>query len=122
VLAGAALLLGVGFFLHGVGSAVAMHAVAVAVWTLAEILQSPTSSAVVARLADPAARGRYQGVFTMSWGLASCLGPLLGTQVLDRAGPWALWGGCLGIGVAAAAGFLAWRPAFRRRIDSDRGR
>jgi hypothetical protein len=41
----------------------------------------------------------------MSWGLASCLGPLLGPRLLQHSGPLALWGGCLLLGLLAAAGF-----------------
>jgi MFS family permease len=105
VLAVSSLLIGTGFALHGTGALVLVHIAAVAIWTLGEIAAAPTSAAVVARLATPATRGRYQGLFTMSWGLASFAGPLLGPRVLEQAGPIALWGGCLAIGIIAAAGF-----------------
>jgi MFS family permease len=105
VLTVSSLLIGAGFALHGTSALVLVHVAAVAVWTLGEIAATPTSAAVVARLAGPTTRGRYQGLFTMSWGLASFAGPLVGPRVLDEAGPAALWGGCLAIGVLAALGF-----------------
>jgi MFS family permease len=58
-------------------------------------------------------RGRYQGVYTMSWGLASFLGPLVGPFALAHAGPTVAWGGCLVIGGVAAIGLAATTP--RRR-------
>jgi MFS family permease len=112
VLMASSLLVGVGFALHGVSALVAVHVAAVAIWTLGEIASAPTSAAVIAGLATPATRGRYQGVFTMSWGLASFLGPLIGPRVLDEAGPAALWGGCLALGAVAAAGYA--RTSSRR--------
>jgi MFS family permease len=107
VLAAASLVTGAGFALHGTSALIVVHVAAVVLWTLGEIASSPTSSAVVANLAAPAARGRYQGVFTMSWGLASFFGPLVGPRILDAGGPWVLWGGCLVVGALAAAGFAA---------------
>ena len=41
------------------------------VWTLGEILCASTMPAVIAKLAPPARRGTYQGVFTLSWSTAS---------------------------------------------------
>ena len=46
----------------------------------------PTAAAVVAGLAPAELRGRYQGVFTMSWGVAFAVAPLLGGEVLARLG------------------------------------
>jgi MFS family permease len=105
-----ALLAGIGFALHGVSALVVVHMTAVAIWTFGEIAAAPTSAAVVAALARPEARGRYQGVFTMSWGMASFAGPLVGPRILEAAGPGVLWGGCLVVGAIAAAGFAATAP------------
>jgi MFS family permease len=105
VLTASALLIGAGFALHGASALVVVHVAAVAIWTLGEIAAAPTGAALVARLSGPETRGRYQGLFTMSWGLASFAGPLLGPRVLEHGGPAALWGGCLAIGIIAAAGF-----------------
>ncbi len=105
VLTASALLIGAGFALHGTSALVVVHVAAVAIWTLGEIAAAPTGAALVARLSGPETRGRYQGLYTMSWGLASFVGPLLGPRILEHGGPAALWGGCLAIGIIAAAGF-----------------
>jgi MFS family permease len=113
VLLVSALLAGLGLSLHGVGAAIALHVLAVAIWTLAEILSSPTIAAVVSDFSTASSRGRYQGVYTMSWGLASFLGPLVGPFALERAGPAVTWGGCLVIGGVAAIGLAATTPRHR---------
>lgn len=116
VLALAAIITGAGFALHGAGRAIPIHVVAVMVWTIGEILASPTTSALVAGFAPPAARGRYQGLYTMAWGCAYLAAPLLGAGVLRHAGPTALWLGCLGLGAAVAIGHLAAASRRARRI------
>jgi MFS family permease len=118
VLALAALVTGAGFALHGAGAAIAVHATAVAVWTIGEILAAPTSSALVAGFSPPEARGRYQGLFTMAWGAACLVAPLAGARVLRDAGPTALWLGCLGLGAIIALGHLVAGPARRRRLSA----
>lgn len=104
VLAASALLMGVGFALHGASSLLAVHALAVAIWTLGEIALSPVSSSFVADRAPPDGRGRYQGAYAMSWGLASCVAPLFGPRLLAFS-PTVLWLGCAVLGVIAAAGY-----------------
>lgn len=117
VLALAAIVTGAGFALHGAGSAVVIHVAAVVVWTIGEILASPTTAALVAGFAPPAARGRYQGLYTMAWGCAYLGAPLLGARVLRDAGPAALWLGCLGLGAIVAIGHLATARGRARRIE-----
>jgi MFS family permease len=56
----------------------------------------------------------------MSWGVAFTLGPLLGGELLTRLGGRWLWGTCLAIGIAVAAGHLAAAPARRRRLATMR--
>lgn len=120
VLALSSLLFGVGFGLHGVVVAYAGYALAIAVWTLGEIANLPTSSAVVADLAPPALRGRYQGVYGMSWGVASCVGPLVGGFFLGGPGGRALWFSCFGLMVVVACGHLAIGRARERREQASR--
>lgn len=120
VLALSALLLGTGFGLHGVVVAYAGYALAIAVWTLGEIANLPTSSAVVADLAPSALRGRYQGVYGMSWGVASCVGPLLGGLFLGGPGGRALWFSCFALMAVVACGHLALGRARERREQASR--
>ncbi|MFJ1752957.1 MDR family MFS transporter [Kitasatospora sp. NPDC088134] len=107
LLVAGALLTGWGFGLTALaGSSVALYALAVAVWTIGEIVNSPTMMALVAEHSPAAARGRYQGVYSLSWSLAGFLAPVLGGLLLQYAGSWALWGGCAGAGTLAAVAFL----------------
>ena len=112
VLAWAALFMGAGFALHGLTSLIAVHALAVAVWTIGEIFNSPSASSLVADLAPPHARGRYGGFYAMGWGLASCLAPIFGPRVL-AVSPALLWGGCAGLGIVCAIGYRAMRDVPR---------
>ena len=92
---------GAGFGLHGLAGTVLQHAGAVVVWTVGEVLQAGLLGAVVAGLAPAHLRGRYMGVFGVSFGIAGALAPLVGTQVLERAGQGALWSACLAGSVVA---------------------
>lgn len=57
---------------------------------------------------------RYQGAWNMTHGVASCLGPLLGTWLLSDVGAGPLWLGCAVLGLVAALGYLGLAPALRR--------
>jgi MFS family permease len=94
--------IGAGFGLTGLCRTPLQYAGAVVVWTVGELLHAPTTSAVVAELAPPGARGRYQGVYYTAWGLGMMLAPALGTWVLAGLGSAALWGGCAVVGLALA--------------------
>ena len=118
VIAVASLLYGAGMALHGLAPNLVLHGGAVLVWTLGEILESPTRSALVAAMAPADARGRYQGALVMSWGAATMIAPKLGTWLWEHVGPGALWFGCLGVGALVAALMLITGPARRRRLGS----
>ncbi|MGI5470232.1 MDR family MFS transporter [Streptomyces sp. CA-132043] len=105
LLIGSALLTGYGFGLTAFAGSVALFAVAVAVWTLGEIINSPTQMGLVVRLSPTHGRGRYQGMYALSWSVASLAAPLLGGTVIDRYGPGTLWAGCAVIGTVAACGY-----------------
>ncbi|MFE1317644.1 MDR family MFS transporter [Kitasatospora phosalacinea] len=103
-----ALLTGWGFGLTALaGSSAALYALTVAVWTVGEIVTAPTMMALVAEHSPARARGRYQGVYSLSWSLASFVGPLGGGLLLQYAGSWALWGTCAAAGTLAALAFVA---------------
>lgn len=105
LLIGSALLAGYGFGLTAPAGSVAMYAVAVGVWTLGEIINSPTQMGLVVRLSPLHGRGRYQGMYSLSWSIASLAAPLLGGTVIDHYGADALWAGCAVIGTVAALGY-----------------
>jgi MFS family permease len=101
------LFIGYGFALTAFAGSLATYALTVAVWTLGEMVNAPTQSGLVARLAPAEGRGRYQGVYTMSWSSAALVAPLAGGWVLDSAGaPW-LWAGCAALGTVTAIGYWA---------------
>jgi MFS family permease len=116
VLALSSLLIGLGFGLNALAGSLPAYVAGAALYTLGEVMGFPVASAIVADLAPPELRGRYQGAFSMAWGMAFTISPLLGGQVLHRFGGEVLWLGCLATGVLVALLHLAAGPARRRRM------
>ncbi|MEU8920721.1 MFS transporter [Kitasatospora sp. NPDC048545] len=107
MLAAASLFIGWGFGMTALaGSSAWIYALTVAVWTVGEILYTPTLMGLIAELSPAHARGRYQGIYSLSWSLASFLGPAAGGVLLERAGSGVLWGACGVCGTVAAAGYV----------------
>jgi len=115
VLAAAAAVVGLGFGLTAVADTAAVYAVTVLVWTLGEMLNSPATSTLVAELSPATMRGRYQGVFSLSWQTAAFAAPILGGFVQDHAGNTALWLGCGALGGLVAVAQLVAGPVRERR-------
>jgi MFS family permease len=105
---------GLGFGLTALASATWQYAACVAVWTIGEILNGAVASAVIAALAPPRLRGRYNGVFGLAFSLGYLIAPLAGTRLLAH-GPPVLWLACAATCGVAAAWQLALGPAIRRR-------
>ncbi|MET8470338.1 MFS transporter [Streptomyces sp. NPDC006422] len=101
------LLIGYGFALTALAGSIAAYALTVVVWTLGEMINAPTQSGLVARLSPTEGRGRYQGVYTMSWSAAALVAPLAGGWVIDSAGAGWLWAGCALVGTVTAIGYWA---------------
>jgi MFS family permease len=100
-----ALLAGYGFGLTAFAGSLGVYALTVVVWTLAEIVNSPTQMGLVVRLSPVHGRGRYQGVHTLSWSAAALLAPLMAGYVIDHFGAEWLWASCAVIGTVAALGY-----------------
>ncbi|WP_326589430.1 MDR family MFS transporter [Streptomyces sp. NBC_01294] len=100
-----ALLAGYGFALTAFAGSLWAYALTVCVWTLAEIVNSPTQMGLVARLSPVHGRGRYQGMYSMSWAVASLVAPLMAGFVIDRYGAAWLWGATGVLGTVAGAGY-----------------
>ncbi|WP_369235006.1 MDR family MFS transporter [Streptomyces sp. R21] len=99
------LLAGYGFGLTAFAGSVGVFALTVCVWTLAEIVNAPTQTGLVVRLSPVHGRGRYQGMYTLSWALAALVAPLMSGLVIDRFGAEWLWGLCAVVGTAAGLGY-----------------
>ncbi|MFB6811448.1 MDR family MFS transporter [Streptomyces sp. NPDC056387] len=100
-----ALLAGYGFGLTAFAGSVWSLGLTVCVWTLAEIVNSPTQMGLVARLSPVHGRGRYQGMYTMSWAVAALVAPLMAGFMIDRWGAGWLWASVALLGTVAALGY-----------------
>ncbi|GAP49449.1 MDR family MFS transporter [Streptomyces azureus] len=109
------LLAGYGFGLTAFAGSVGVIAITVCVWTLAEIVNAPTQTGLVVRLSPLHGRGRYQGMYTMSWSVAGLVAPLMSGFVIDRFGAEWLWGLCAVVGTVAGLGY----GALMRRLPEE---
>nr|NIO71296.1 MFS transporter [Anaerolineae bacterium] len=73
--------------------------------TIGEMITVPTSTALTANLAPPAMRGRYMSVYSLTWGIAFAIGPVVGGFLNDQVTPVAIWHSGLVMGLAATLGF-----------------
>ncbi|AJP03085.1 transporter [Streptomyces cyaneogriseus subsp. noncyanogenus] len=110
------LVAGYGFGLTAFAGSVGVFALTVCVWTLAEIVNAPTQTGLVVRLSPAQGRGRYQGMYTMSWSVAALVAPVMSGFVIDRFGAAWLWGLCAVIGTAAGAGYAV----LMRRLPAEK--
>ncbi|WP_328781896.1 MFS transporter [Streptomyces canus] len=109
------LLAGYGFGLTAFAGSVGLFALTVCVWTLGEMINAPTQTGLVVRLSPAHGRGRYQGMYTLSWSVAALVAPLMSGFVIDRFGAEWLWGLCAVVGTVAAVGYAA----LMRRLSGD---
>ncbi|MFJ7077929.1 MDR family MFS transporter [Streptomyces sp. NPDC098781] len=105
ILVVSSLLAGYGFGLTALAGTVGVFALTVCVWTLGEMLSAPTQTGLVVRLSPAHGRGRYQGMYTLSWAVAALVAPLMSGFVIDHFGAEWLWGVCALVGTAAAIGY-----------------
>ncbi|MGA9532229.1 MAG: MFS transporter [Anaerolineales bacterium] len=96
----------VGFTLFGVVASYPLFIVAMLIVTCGEMLVIPVSQAVVALLAPVEMRGRYMGVFSLSWGIPSAIGPWAAGLILDNLNPDLVWYIAGLLSAAAIAGFV----------------
>jgi MFS family permease len=92
--------------------------VAIAVFTLAEMLESPAMSDLVVSCAAGPSMGRYLAVHQVSWAVGAATAPVLFTWLLNRGPLWpwlALAGACLGAILMLRAG--DWRDGATARPD-----
>jgi len=105
VIALGTLLTGLGFALTPLGRGFAFAALAVAVWTMGEMLALPLLTTEIANRSHEGNRGRHMGWYGVSFSFAWMLGPLAGAAVYEHVSPLALWLGCGVLGALLALGF-----------------
>lgn len=115
------LLAGYGFGLTAFAGSVAVFALTITVWTLAEIVNAPIQTGLVVRLSPTHARGRYQGMYALSWAVASLVAPLMSGLIIDHYGAEWLWAMCAAIGMIAAGGYWLLMRTLDDAGDGDGG-
>ena len=100
------LLLAGGLAGYAVAHSLAAALAATAVWSLGDLLLLGHAYALAASLAPPGGTGRYLAVYGVSWGIAGVAAPIVGTQILQRGGPAALWSAMAALALALALGQL----------------
>jgi MFS family permease len=109
VLTVGSLLVGLGFALNAVANDLPELALTVLIWTLGEIIYAPVASAYVADIAPEHLRGRYQGAWGLTWGLAYVFAPAVGAAIFAWSSD-GLWLICGLLGLASALLLLVARP------------
>jgi MFS family permease len=80
----------IGFALTGFARTIPALALTVVVWTIGEMIYAPVTGAYVTNLAPERYRGRYHGMWVLTWSIGMLLGPSLGTWMYARNAPL-LW-------------------------------
>jgi len=95
-----------GFSMFGLINAYWLFVAAIIVITMGEMLVVPTSQTLATNFAPADMRGRFMGMFGMTWAIPGVIAPYLAGIILDNLNPNLLWyiGGAL-CGVAALAFF-----------------
>ncbi|MEU6166322.1 MFS transporter [Streptomyces tanashiensis] len=112
-------LIAVGVALTGLADSVAGYTVSVVVWSLGEVVVAGIAAGVFANLAPEHARGRYQGAFSWTWGMARFAALTLGVTVYTAVTPATLWWTALVAGTATAAATLTLKTRIERRAAHD---
>ena len=85
----------------GFARSIGALAATIVVWTIGEMISAPMSAASVADAAPAELRGRYMGLYGLTWSAGMTIGPPLGTAVYGRH-PAAVWAACGVLGTLAA--------------------
>jgi MFS family permease len=102
VMAAGYLLIGAGFSLNAFAHSLPALVACVVIFTFGEMVAMPVSSAYIADLAPAHLRGRYMGVYALTWSSALVFAPQMGLRLFGIS-PAALWLTCGALAVLAAA-------------------
>ncbi|WP_328988875.1 MFS transporter [Kribbella sp. NBC_01245] len=107
------LLLSAGLLANAFATTLPSFLAATVVWSLGDLLLFSRAYTIVAALAPDNARGRYMATYGLSWGIATTLAPIAGTQLLTAAGPTTLWT----LSALTALVLALVQPAMRRHLS-----
>lgn len=105
----------VGFGLTALADSIPFFALTIVIWTMGEMMHAAFGQTIITDLAPLKLRGRYMGVFSMTFAIALMIGAPLGGWVLEHFGAVVLWtgGGLLG-SVSVALHIMLFGPVMRR--------
>ena len=106
-------IIGLGMGMNALGASLPVLAASMIVLTAGEMIAFPVNNGYMAALAPDEMRGRYQGVISISWSVATMIGPSAGIS-LYQTNPTLLWIITLGMSLAAAGLMLASRPGLEK--------
>ncbi|MFC6749089.1 MFS transporter [Deinococcus aquaticus] len=112
-----AALLGAGFLGHALAHTLWAHMLAVAVWTVGEIIAYGISKTIISELGPAAQRGTYIGLVGSMAGLATLIAPLLGGALLQTLGAGGMWTVIAGLALMATLLLLALEGRVRGRLS-----
>jgi MFS family permease len=103
--------LGTGLYAIGVGSVALGRGfggfwISMVILTVGELILSPTATTYVANLAPADMRGRYMGLYGLTWNVAAGIGPVMGGFLNDSFGPVFIWYGAFIIGLISTLRLL----------------
>jgi MFS family permease len=100
---------GIGFALTGLAYGVPALAATVVIWTIGEMIYAPVAGAFVAGIAPERYRGRYMGLWVMSWSTGMLFGPALGTLLYQSNEP--VYWSTIAVMACVAAAMALSKPA-----------
>ncbi|MGW8762259.1 MFS transporter [Streptomyces sp. NPDC055815] len=108
-------LIALGVAVTGLADSIAGYTLSVVIWSLGEVVVAGIAASLFANLAPAHARGRYQGAFSWTWGMARFGALTLGVTMYTTLSPAALWWTALVAGTATAAATLTLKTRMERR-------
>ncbi len=114
VMAAGYAVIGLGFGANVLGASLPVLALSMIVLTAGEMVAFPVNNSYMAALAPDDMRGRYQGVVSISWSVATMVGPSTGIALYQFSPPL-LWMATLALSLVAAGLMLASWPGLRRK-------
>ena len=111
-----------GLALTGLATSAAAYVATTVLWSVGDVLVMGRAYALVSAIAPATARARYLAAYGTSWGLAAVVAPLLGTQLLARAGPAATWVWLGAACLVLAAAYVLLRGPLGRPVPGGAGR